>query len=266
MSEQPSHGKPMWPYVVGAIVVGLGVIAFFLIKGIKEYNRPAPEFPSLADSPDPSLHGTVAYFADTYDEATQTGSGCVRLVAAAGGPSRELTGLCFTDEDGLTGPQLAFLPDGRLQVTMFRWPTDQPLVVAWQKIVDVATGEVEEVPAGQLPAAPFPLAPGVGPAGETIRAKSTGGHAEIVLIDAAGTERTLMSATVSPEYQIRATWGARGEWILADDGRLLVVTLGDPAATRVLVAAHGGVGGYGSTDPLLVTFAVTDADLLTPEG
>lgn len=267
MSEQASSGKrPIWPYVVGAIVVALGLGAFFVVKEIKEYTRPLPEFPSLADSPDPSLHGTVAYFASEYDETTQTSSGCVRLVAAAGAPSRELPVLCFTDEGGLTGPQLAFLPDGRLQVTMFRWPTGQPLEVAWQKIVDVAAGDVEEVPADQLPEAPFALDPGVGPAGETISAVAAGGQAEIVLTDAAGNARILMSATVSPEYRIRAAWGPGGDWILADDGRLLIVTLDDPATTRVLVAEHGGVGGYGSTDPLLVTFAATAADLLGSAG
>ena len=35
----------------------------------------------------------------------------------------------------------------------------------------------------------------------------------------------------------------------------------DPAVTRVLVAEHGGFGDVGSTDPLMVTFAVTDVDL-----
>jgi hypothetical protein len=266
MTEQMSDRRPKWPYVIGGIVVVLGVLAFFVIRGIVEYTRPAPEFPALADSPDPSLQGTVAYFDASYDENTQTGSGCVRIVAAAGAPSRQIDSLCFRDEDFLTGPQLAFLPDGRLEVTMFRWPTDQTLVVAWQRIVDPVTGDVEEVPADQLPEAPVALDVGVGPAGETISAIAGGGHAEIVLTDPSGTARTLMSAQVSTEYQIRATWGAGGQWILADDGRLLIVTLDDPAVTRVLVAEHGGLGGYGSTNPLLVTFAVTDLNLLEPEG
>jgi hypothetical protein len=266
MTEQASFGKrPVWPYIVVALVLGLVVVGFFVIRDLIAYGRPAPEFPALADNPDTSLQGTVAYFASTYDEATQTGSGCVWIVAAAGAPSRQIDSLCFRDEDHLTGPQLAFLPDGRLEVTMFRWPTDQPLVVAWQRIVDVVTGDVEEVPAEQLPEAPVALDPGTGPAGAAVGATSEGGHAEIVVTDASGAARTLMSATVSPEYQIRATWGPGGEWILADDGRLLVVTLDDPAITRVLVSEHGGVGGYGSTDPLLVTFAVTDLNLLEPE-
>jgi len=87
-----------------------------------------------------------------------------------------------------------------------------------------------------------------------------------VLTDAAGNARVLMSATVSPQYQIRATWGAGGDWILADDGRLLIVTLDDPASTRVLVAEHGGFGDVGSTDPLMVTFAVTDVDFFELQG
>ncbi len=266
MAEHEPRRRPLWPYIVTALVIGLAVVGFFLVRDLIAYGRPVPEFPSLADSPDASLRGTIAYFASEYDEATQTGSGCVWVVAAAGAPSRELTSLCFRDEDFLTGPQLAFLPDGRLQVTMFRWPTDRPLEVAWQKIVDVATGDVEEVPANQLPEAPIAPDPGVGPAGEAISAVAEGGRAEIVLTDAAGNARILMSATVSSEYRIRAAWGPGGDWILADDGRLLIVTLDDPAITRVLVAEHGGVGGYGSTDPLMVTFAATGADLLGAAG
>jgi hypothetical protein len=90
------------------------------------------------------------------------------------------------------------------------------------------------------------------------------GHAQIVLTDAAGNARVLMSATVST---IWATWGASGDWILADDGRrLLIVTLDDPAVTRMLVAQHGEFGDVGSTDPLIVTFAVTDLDLFDLQG
>ena len=261
MSEQASSGKrPVWPFIVVALVLGLVVVGFFVIRDLIAFGRPAPEFPALADAPDPSLHGTVAYFAMVGDPKTQIQSGCVRVVAAAGAPSRDV--LCLESSGLDTGPELAFLPDGRLQVTMFSWPTEQPLVVAWQKIVDVRTGQVGDVPADRLPSAPSPLPSGVSPAGETVGATSGGGHAEVVLTDAEGFPRVLMEASVSPEYQIRATWGAGAEWILADDGRLLVVTLDDPATTRVLVAERGGVGGYGSTDPLLVTFAVTDADLL----
>ena len=67
---------------------------------------------------------------------------------------------------------------------------------------------------------------------------------------------------MSPEYSIQAIWAPNWEWVLAYDGRLLVVTVDDPAQIRVLVAEPAGLGGWGSTDPRIATYAVTDLDLL----
>ena len=198
-----------------------------MVRDLIAFGTPAPEFPSLADAPDPSLHGTVAYFAMVGDPKTQIDGGCVRVVAAAGAPSKEL--LCVTDAGHDTGPQLVFLPDGRLEVTMFSWPTDQPLVAVWQKVVDVRTGEIEEVPAAQLPAAPSAQGVTVTPTGEQIVADNGGNEAGLVLIAADGASRTLWSAEVSPDYSIEAIWAPNWEWVLAYDGRLLVVTVDDPA-------------------------------------
>jgi hypothetical protein len=92
--------------------------------------------------------------------------------------------------------------------------------------VDVRTLEVEDVPAAQVPVAPTPAGPTVTPTGERISATSQGGRAEIVLTDADGGSRTLLSAEVSPDYQLRAIWAPNWEWVLAYDGRLLVVTVG----------------------------------------
>lgn len=265
MSEQVSSGKrPTWPYIVVALVLGLVVVGFLVIRDLIAFGRPAPEFPTLADAPDPSLHGTVAYFAMVGDPKTQIESGCVRVVAAAGAPSQDV--LCVTDAGYDTGPQLAFLPDGRLEVTMFSWPTDQPLVVAWQKIVDVRTGETEDVPAAELPAAPSVQGAAVTPAGEEIIARSGGNRASLTLVAPDGAALTLWSAEVSPEYSIQAIWSPNWEWALAFDGRLLVVTADDPAQVRVLVAEPAGLGGWGSTDPRIAPYAVTDLDLLAGGG
>jgi hypothetical protein len=259
MAEQASsRRRSIWPLIVVPLVIGLAVVGFFLVRDISAHSKPMPEFPSLADAPDPSLHGTVAYFA--HDKTGQE-VGCVRLVAASGAASKDV--LCLTGADFETGPQLAFLPDGRLQVTMFRWPTGQPLTAGWQKIVDVRTGAVEDVPADQVPSAPSPAGPTVTPSGETVVATAEGGRAEIVVTDAAGSPRSLLSADVGPEYSIRAIFAPNGEWVLAYDGRLLVVTVDNPAVTRVLVEEAGGLGGYAGTDVPLALFAATDADLLT---
>ena len=51
------------------------------------------------------------------------------------------------------GPQLVWRDDGRLEITMFRM-TDPPgpsFEPGWQKVVDVRTGEVEDVPAADVP-------------------------------------------------------------------------------------------------------------------
>lgn len=252
--------RPVWPAVVVVIVLAVLAGAFLLVREWMAFSRPAPEFSSLADAPDPTLRGTVAYFAVTTDAAAGTESGCVRIVAAAGAPSKDV--LCVVAGEYETGPQLAFLPDGRLEVTMFRWPTEQGLTAGWQKVVDVRSGEVEDVPAGLVPSAPTPAGPIVTPSGERIAGSSEGGTAEISVTDAGGATRVLMTAEVAPDYQIRAIWSPTWEWALAYDGRLLVVTAGESPQTRVLVGEAGGFGGYGSTDVPLALFAVSDADLL----
>lgn len=58
------------------------------------------------------------------------------------------------------GPQLAWLPGGRLQVTMFRMaaPAKPGAVPAlhrgWQKITVVRTGKIKDVPAADVPSQP----------------------------------------------------------------------------------------------------------------
>ena len=83
-----------------------------------------------------------------------------------------------------------------------------------------------------------------------------------MLIDAGGASRLLWSAAVSPEYSMQVTWAPSGEWVLASDPRLLVVTVGDPAEIRVLVEDPTGLGGWGSTEPPIRAYAVTGLDLL----
>ena len=90
-----------------------------------------------------------------------------------------------------------------------------------------------------------------------------GGNESSLVLITDGAARTLWSAEVSPEYSIEAIWAPNWDWVLAYDGRLLVVTVDDPAQVRVLVAEPAGLGGWGSTDPRIVTYAVTDLDLLS---
>lgn len=226
--QQPGR-RAVWLYVVVAVVLGLAAAVFFVVRGLSAYGRPNPEFPSLVDAPDPSLVGTVAY--------TEVGGSCVRVVAAAGGPSRDV--LCFEGNEG-EGPQLVFLADGRLEVTMFDWPAEQPIRGAWQKIVDIGTGAVEDTAAAEVPDTPTQAAePAVGPSGERLVASSEGGRITIVLEGPTGSQ-TLLSAEGNPDYRlaIPPVWSPDRQWILAqeaDEGRLLLITVSDSPQTRVLV-------------------------------
>jgi hypothetical protein len=244
--------------VAGAAIVAVAAFLFWRTS----WER--PEFASLADRPDPSLHGTVAYV----DNATR----CVRIVAAAGAPSKDV--LCLDDEDPETsktlgkplGPQLLWRADGRLEVTMFRM-TDPPgpgFEPGWQKVVDATTGAVEDVPAADVPSeATLTGRPTVSPSGAEVRTVASGGRVEVVVDDERGS-RTLLSVDQAPDgsYDLVAFWQPAGEWIAADDGRILIITLDDPAVTRVLTDASTR-GAFGPGDAFS-RFAVTDADLLVP--
>lgn len=250
-----------WLVAVVAVVLVAGVVVI-----VREATRKVPSFPSLTEHPDPSLHGTVAYYAQ---------DGCVHIVAASGAADRGV--LCLPRGQNvkqaeklgkLIGPQLVWLSDGRLEVTMFRMTgppgPDETWHKGWQKRVDVATGAVEEVPFAQVPSkSNLGTRPTVSPADERITFSSQqGGEVKIVLTDKNGTARTLMSAH-GPEnaYGLSAAfWAPNWQWVAADDRRILVVTTGVPATTRVLVEpSDSGFGG--SADD--ATFAISADDLVT---
>ena len=250
---------------VAVLVVGVVVLGLLVLRAL---SRPIPEFPSLADQPDRALHGTVAYFDDQ--------SGCVQIVAAAGRPARTVLCLPLRQEASaaaklgkLIGPQLVWRPDGRLEVTMFRMttPGGPGFTAGWQKVVDVRTGQVEDVPAADVPSTPNRTThPTVSPGGQRIVTSSDeqSGRVTVTLVDRSGS-RTLLSAQGPPSYSYRlysAFWAPNWQWIAADDGRILVITPGHPAVTRVLTTDSDRVA-FGGDDPRLARFAVTAADILT---
>ena len=247
------------------------VIAVLVVRDVVESSFDRPNFPSLAEHPDAALHGTVAYF--------EGHSRCVWLVAAAGQPSKQL--LCLPPMDMAkaaqlgakeTDPQLVWRADGRLEVTVFRAAMRQgeppALRAGWQKIVDVASGAVEDVPAADVPSAPnLATRPTVSPAGQRITAASDPefGRIKVMLTDASGT-RTLLSAHGPGKYTYglnAAFWAPNWNWIVADDGRILIVTTGEHPTTRILTdRASSGGGAQG--DGQFSSFAVTSADVLAP--
>ena len=267
--------------VVGAAIALLAVlVAVVVVLVVRDVGRAVPSFPGLAADPDPALRGTVAYFDDS--------SGCVRIVAAAGAPDREVYCLPAGKPGPLpgpdevadvpvawkrAGPQLVWQPGGRLEVTMFAMavptsgdrpgfePTYRPLTT---KVVDVATGKVaDRTPPAALDLTTRPVVN----AGRRIRITGgdDSGRAEIGLSDASGA-RTLVSVRGPRFYRFNtAFWAPGGEWIAADDGRILVVTPGDPATTRVLTDASSAVTFGGSEEGGRISrFAVTGEDLLRP--
>lgn len=255
--------------VLGGVAIALVALvllaAGLLITGI--LTQRVPQFESLAAHPDRSLQGTVAYFADK--------SRCVRVVAASGSPAR--TVFCLPEQDVSKaikegkeiGPQLMWLPGGRLQVTMFRMtPPPKPGAVpayhpGWQKIIDVRTPKIVDVPAADLPSQPNLTAhPMVSPSGQRISWTSDRGRVTVKLTDRSGS-RTLLSVRGPSDYTYglqSAFWAPDWQWIAADDGRILIITTGHPSVTRVLTDESSQVAFGGEYS----RFAVTSANILTP--
>jgi hypothetical protein len=260
--------------VVPLTVVAIAVLVVALLV-VRDLGRGEPRFASLAEHPDSSLQGTIAYYAGR--------TGCVRIVAAAGQPSKDV--LCLpapdmskaeqlgTKEDG---PQLVWLADGRLEVTMFRSdPKSGAFSAGWQKIVDVRTGQTDDVAAADVPSSPnLTTRPAVSPSGQRITATSdaSNGRIKVTLTEATGT-RTLLSARGPGSYTYglkAAFWAANWQWIAADDGRILIITPGEPSVTRVLTdetkEGRDSPAGLTGDDPRLSAFAVTGANILPAPG
>ena len=212
--RRPGRRVLWWLVAVVVVVVVAGVVVI-----VREATRKVPSFPSLIEHPDPSLHGTVAYYAQ---------DGCVHIVAASGTADKRV--LCLprgqdvkqAEKLGkLIGPQLVWLSDGRLEVTMFRMTgppgPGETWHKGWQKLVDVATGAVEEVPFAQVPdKSNLGTRPTVSPSDERVTFSSRqGGEVKIVLTGNNGTARTLMSAH-GPEHAYGLTavfWAPNWQWV-----------------------------------------------------
>lgn len=267
----PARRKRRMGVIMGVaiVVAAVAALALGLVLFGGGVARQVPRFPSLAEHPDSSLQGTVAYFNEENPQ-------CVKVVAAAGRPVKTFclqwpasTPAENAKEGKPVGPQLAWLPGGRLQVTMFRMtaPAKPGAVPAfhrgWQKIIDVRTGKVEDVPAADVPAQPNRSSQRmVSPSGQRISWTSNDGRIKVTLTDRNGT-RTLLSAQGPGEYTYglsSASWAPNWQWIAAEDGRVLIITTGDPAVTRVLSTESRP----GSTLGFAPALAVTAENVLTP--
>jgi hypothetical protein len=211
--------------------VGVGAAVGFALRTTAE-----PSFPSLQDEPQAEFQGTVAYYSDS--------SGCVRIMAAAGQPSMDV--YCIPEEPQEVkeekgkplGPHLAWLPDGRISITMYRMTAvpGPEVLPGWQRLVDVRTGAVEEVPEADVPqTAPVIEHPTVSPTGAELTTVSEGGAAVISLTQG-GQTRVILDVTGDPKsYRMApAYWAPDFTWVAADDGRILIIDPADPATTWIL--------------------------------
>lgn len=249
-----------------AVAVVAVVLAVAVVGSIRATRRPLPSFASLVEAPDPGLQGTIAY----YDGTT----GCVRVVDASGAAGKDA--YCFDPPPGdspVTGPQLAWRDDGRLEVTAFSWPPGQDMTGAWQRLVEVDTGAVEEVPRDRIPRRPEPSPiPAVAPDGDELLAEVRDDRLVIELTED-GETRTLLESEQGPSssYDVGAggqpVWSPDGTYVVLYDGRLLLTTVGEDSTTRILVDYPGedGFGCCWSSDEIR-RFAVTDRALLPTEG
>jgi hypothetical protein len=258
------------PYVALAVIAVVVIAGVLVARDVIESSFDRPSFPSLAEHPDPSLHGTVAYFDGQ--------SRCVLMVAAAGSPSKQVLCLPPMDIDKAvalgakeTDPQLVWSADGQLEVTVFRAAMrkgEPPAYGAgYQKVVDVRSGAVRDTPTADVPGAPnLTTRPTTSPDGRRITTSSDPefGRIEVRLTEGDRT-RTLLSAHGPGKYTYgldAAFWAPNWGWIAADDGRILIVTTGAHPTTRVLAEPTEG-GGAGGDDARFASFAVTADDLLT---
>lgn len=213
--------------IAGAAVVVVVTILMILVFGLV----PVPSFPSLAEEPDPSVPGTVAFVRSDQEQQ------CLSIVPAGGGEITDLQ--CTTEWYGLEA--LAWTPDGALAAAAYAGGAPEVAVF------DTTTGEeVDRVAVGD----PDPVAAWQRERQERddgsrlLLSGGVGGEATLRVRDPDGSRRDLIHVEGPRDYRFTAAqWSPDGAWVLVADtrGRLLVVAAeGDPNP-RTLVAGRGDV-------------------------
>lgn len=232
------HGgqRGTWIFVLFLLIAGLGVGGFFGVREEWYALRSTPEFVSLAEQPDDSLVGTIAFI------ATRNDGRCVDVVSASGRNLKEAG--CFSAPPD----RVEWLDDQRLRVVSYG-PLERPQE-RWGRIIDVRTGAVEDLALVEVPSRPTELNE-VGPGGAKVTARTSSGRL-VLTLTVNRKERTLLSVGAPNSYSLGGfAWSKTGSWLVAKDDldRLLLITTTDPSATRVLTE-----GGYAP--------AVLDEDVL----
>ena len=217
---------------LAAAVVALAVPAAIWAFGI----APLPDYPSLADHPDSSVPGRIAFV--RFGERP-----CVHVVAAGGGAARRL--LC-SDEGSW----------GRGQVAWFggpiRWTRDGLIVVqafgpagSEAIVVQPETGRVLERISVEEPLAERPL-PGIDDVrsdGAKLIVRRFGGDTALGFAPVDASPREVARVSGPPTYAFwEARWSPDGEWILVRDSNqdLLVARAREGAPLRLLAERVSG--------------------------
>ena len=192
------------------------------------------------------------------------------MIAASGAKSKEVMCMAELDSnkaktDGKpVGWNLTWRADNRLEITEFLMfgeggtPIFKP---GWQKVVDVVSGAVENVPATQITLLPTPGArTTTSPSGEKVIFTSDSGSVTVDLVSASGAARELLKAKGNSEtYGLNSvSWSPDFKWVAVDDDHLLITTIDDPSTTRTLTPPLQSDYGYDA----LHWFDITAADLL----
>jgi hypothetical protein len=206
--------------IVAAVSVLVVVTVIIFVFGV----IPLPDFPSLADRPDPSIPGTIAYVVHARES-------CIHTVPASGGTATEVWCGQYADLPGWT-------PDGLLVVTDY---FAEPVYV----LIDPATGtEIDRVRIGTGSDGgpePYPYdRRRQRPDGAVVFTDWKGDGAATVRVRFAdGTERTILSVEDAPrDYNFSdAQWSPDGNRLLISDsaGRLIIANLEGTANPRVVV-------------------------------
>lgn len=248
---------------VGVALAGIALVAV-VARDLDRRDRPVPAFPSLIEQPDPSLRGSVAFIVEVKDpsaagEDTTRRSACARVVSASGERSKDA--YCWSIEEEALATTV-WQDDGRLLVTAFDAPVGEDrLVPTWAKLVDVATGDAEDVPAAEVGegARPEP-GPTTDPEGNQLIAEGSDGTVHLLLQGAEESRTLLRVEEANPDWGIASgpVWSPDFAWVLWWDGsRLLLTTVDDPS-TRVLAPeASGGAFNYD-----VPTFDITEGEVL----
>jgi hypothetical protein len=203
------------------MAVALGAFGFWAFRSANEN----PSFPKLADAPDQSLHGTVAYLDWKVDA-------CLKVVPMSGTPTKTVT--CLKGVNGGAVGDMTWLADGRVQLTQYG---------EWRKIINVRTAEVEEVSAARVPkTGPATKPVTVSPDGRALASTSKDGRVQLTLDDATG-RRILLDAKGGNLYKLGTpNWSPGYAFVLTTDSaaRLLLTTLETPSRTRILATELGG--------------------------